>query len=77
MRSLNFQKLNLHQEDILTKTQMKNILGGYNGGADGKKCTGTCSGGDRSTWTMSCTKPNEFSLCSCPRTDANTQNCKE
>lgn len=34
MKSLNFQKLNLRQEDILSKTQMKNILGGYGGGGD-------------------------------------------
>ena len=32
MKSLNFQKLSLRKEDFLSKTQMKNILGGYGGG---------------------------------------------
>ena len=43
MRSLNFQKLNLRKEDILSKTQMKNILGGHNGGGD-IRCQTRCSG---------------------------------
>ena len=38
MKSLNFQKLNLRKEDILSKTQMKNILGGYDGGAGNGGC---------------------------------------
>lgn len=31
MKSLNFEKLNLRKEDVLSKNQMKNILGGYGG----------------------------------------------
>lgn len=31
MKSLNFDKSNAQQEDVLTKAQMKNIMGGHSG----------------------------------------------
>lgn len=37
MKSLNFNKVSFQTQDVLSRTQMKNILGGY-GDDDGKAC---------------------------------------
>lgn len=34
MKSLNFNKSNAQQEDVLSNAQMKNILGGHDGGGE-------------------------------------------
>lgn len=54
MKALNFQKLNLQNVDFLTKTQMKNILGGYGGSGGDIGCQTSCSG---DTWN-----PKTFKL---------------
>lgn len=53
MKSLNFQKLNLRKEDVLSKSQMKNILGGYGGGDGNAGCkTGPCYVWNKQTMKM-------------------------
>ena len=57
MKSLNFQKLSLRKEDFLSKTQMKNILGGYGDGSGDGTCN--CNSAD------DCTATNELCMNSC------------
>lgn len=38
MKSLNFSKRNLQAQDVLSKAQMKNILGGHDDGGDSGSC---------------------------------------
>lgn len=58
----------------LNKDEMKKIMGGYQ--VPPTKCTGKCSGGDSSPWSMDCGKA-ALGDCVCPRLDAITSNCKE
>ena len=77
MKKLKLDFQHLGNAEVLTRSQLKKIMGGEggSGGEGDKKCTGTCSGGDHLRWSLDCTKPNEWSFCSCPRTDATTSNC--
>jgi natural product precursor len=51
MKSLNFQKLNISGADVLTRLQMKKIVGGH---GDGATCTYTYTGSNGSGSSRTC-----------------------
>lgn len=57
----------------LSKEEMKKLIGGMKEMPG--RCTGKCSGGDSSPWSMGCGK-GALGDCVCPRLDAITSNCK-
>lgn len=75
MKKLKLDFQHLGNAKVLTRSQLKKIIGGQGGSGDegDEKCKGGCSGGDGSTWTAGC-RHTGFS-CICSRTDANLDDC--
>jgi hypothetical protein len=79
MKSLNFQKLNISGADVLTRLEMKRVIGGYEGEADpdgscSTKCTVTQG---NTTWSYYCSsykKPGGGTVCMCNKSGGSS--CK-
>lgn len=50
MKSLQFQKVNIQEEDVLTRIQMKQVVGGHDGNTC--KVTNTQGDGSGTIWTI-------------------------
>lgn len=62
MKLLKLKALELGATEVLTRTQLKNVLGGL---VEDPVVCKSCQGGDSSPWKKDCTA-NKFNICDCP-----------
>lgn len=80
MKKLKLNLAGMLGTQVLTRQQLKSIIGGDWGSGsdeDGKKCTGECGGGDKHTWKASCSIDKYFKVCTCPNNTASWSTCSE
>jgi len=83
MKKLKLKMQELNTPEVLTRQQLKNVLGGAVGDITTtiKKAVcvadSRCGGGDSSPWSTDCKVNTTLNMCACPSALASWSNCTD